>query len=77
MLSFFIFILNAFLLFFSVDFDALDTVQEQIKLSLFLSILLLSLVLFITIFKKKRFLQKIFYKISLLEKNEDVEKALD
>lgn len=77
MLSFFIFILNAFLLFFSVDFDALDTVKEQIKLSLFLSILLLSLVLFIAIFKKKRFLQKIFYKISLLEKNEDVEKALD
>ena len=76
-LSFFIFILNAFLLFFSVDFDALDTVKEQIKLSLFISILLLSLVLFIAFFKKKRFLQKIFYKISLLEKNEDVEKALD
>ncbi|TNB60563.1 hypothetical protein FDR72_05500 [Campylobacter helveticus] len=77
MLSFFIFILNAFLLFFSVDFDALDTVKEQIKLSLFFSILLLSLVSFIAFFKKKRFLQKIFYKISLLEKNEDVEKALD
>ena len=78
-LSFLILILSTFLLFLSVDFNALVNTDEQLKLSIFLSILLLSGVLCVTLFRKERFLQRLFYKISLLEKseNESVERALD
>ena len=78
-LSFLILILSTFLLFLSVDFNTLANTDEQLKLSIFLSILLLSGVLCVTLFRKERFLQRLFYKISLLEKseNESVERALD
>ncbi|ENO7736795.1 hypothetical protein ACB560_000315 [Campylobacter upsaliensis] len=78
-LSFLILILSTFLLFLSVDFNALANTDEQLKLSIFLSILLLGGVLCVTLFRKERFLQRLFYKISLLEKSENgsVERALD
>ena len=77
-LSFLILILSTFLLFLSVDFKTLANTDEQLKLIIFLRILLLSGVLCVTLFRKERFLQRLFYKISLLEKseNESVERSL-
>ena len=80
-LSFLILILSTFLLFLSVDFNALaNTDENYFKLSIFLSILLLGGVLCVTLFRKERFLQRLFLlKFPCLEKseNESVERTLD